>query len=259
MDRIRAVTWNVWWRFGGNWRERQPGIVEVLRSVDPDLVGLQECWGDAESTQAEVLAAALGLHAAFIRVGLPPEPEPVEEPSQADVVMGLGLLSRWPIAGVTSAPMPSEGRELAALVATIEHPRGELRVVVGATSWEPDRIAETSAQVQELGRLVLAGPRELPAILLADLNYDDGLPAVGDLRLLDGWDAAEPGDDPRTLSSTNRFAPPEAEAQYDRRIDHVRFTPGRVGCSATAARIIRDEPDGFPPSDHYPLVVDLEF
>ena len=49
MERIRAVTWNVWWRFGGNWRERQPGIAEILRRADPDLVGLQECWGDSGS------------------------------------------------------------------------------------------------------------------------------------------------------------------------------------------------------------------
>ena len=132
-------------------------------------------------------------------------------------------------------------------------------MVVGATSWEPDRVDETTAQIQQLERLVLAGPKDLPAILLADLNYDSDLPAVRDLRLEDGWDAATQGADPRTLSSTNRFAPAEWEAQYDRRIDHVRFAPGRSGCRATAATVIRDEPDGFPPSDHYPVVVDLEF
>lgn len=111
------MTWNLWWRFGGNWRERQPGIIQTLRAAEPDLVGLQECWGEATTNQAEVLATALGLHPAFIRVGLPPEPEPVEEPSQAGTVMGLGLLSRWPIERFSAEPMPSAGRELAALVA----------------------------------------------------------------------------------------------------------------------------------------------
>ncbi len=253
------MTWNVWWRFGGNWRERQPGIVATLKAADPDLVGIQECWGDGSTDQAQVLGRSLGLHAAFVRVGLPPEPDPIEEPSQEGVVMGLGLLSRWPIASVRAEPMPSEGRELAALVAELDHPEISLRVVVGATSWEPERRDETAAQVRELERLVLDGSNGPASILLADLNYDSGFPAIADLSLTDGWDAAEPGADPRTLSSTNRFAPPEAEAQYDRRIDHVLFSPGRWPVRAAAARIIRDEPGGLPPSDHYPVVVDLEF
>ncbi len=66
----------------------------MLSSLGPDLVGVQECWGDTDSTQADVLAAALGLQAAFVRVGLSPEPDPVEEQSRANVVMGVGLLSR---------------------------------------------------------------------------------------------------------------------------------------------------------------------
>ena len=44
-----------------------------------------------------------------------------------------------------------------------------------------------------------------------------------------------------------------------RRIDHVLIAPGTSGAHPTAARIVRDEPNGLPPSDHYPVVVDLEF
>ncbi len=259
MDVVRAMTWNVWWRFGGNWREREPGILATVLDAEPDLLGIQECWGDADTTQADLIASATGGNAAFIRVGLPPEPEPVEEPGQTGVVMGLGLVSRWPIAEVVASPMPSEGRELAALVATIDHPRGPLTVVVGATSWEPERVDETARQLAELERLVLLGAGDLPAILLADLNYDFELPAMRTLHLHDAWTAAEPGADPRTLSSTNRFAPPEAVAQYDRRIDHVLFAPGCSAARSTAARIVRDEPGGLPPSDHYPVVADLAF
>jgi endonuclease/exonuclease/phosphatase family metal-dependent hydrolase len=259
MDAVRAMTWNTWWRFGGNWREREPGLVEVLLAERPDLLGIQECWGTTEQTQADRFAQVLGAEAAFVGVSLPPAPIPVEEPDQAEVRMGLGLVSRWPIEAVEECPMPSADRHLVALRARIAHPRGPLHVVVGATSWEQDRVAETSAQVAELGRLVEQVRGELPVILLADLNYDFELPALAALELADGWDAAEPDADPRTLSSTNRFAPPEAANQYDRRIDHVLFDPGSVGATAKAARIIRDEPNGFPPSDHYPVVVDLAF
>src|SRR5689334_12195351 len=122
------MTWNVWWRFGGNWQEREPGLLRVVEEQRPDVLGIQECWGTPERTQADVLAEAIGGEAAFVRVGLPPAPEPVEEPAQEGVGMGLGLVSRWPIASVTRVPLMSAGRDNAALVATIAHPLGELRV-----------------------------------------------------------------------------------------------------------------------------------
>jgi endonuclease/exonuclease/phosphatase family metal-dependent hydrolase len=77
------------------------------------------------------------------------------------------------------------------------------------------------------------------------------------MDLIDAWDAAPDGVDERTLSSTNRFAPPEAEDQYERRIDHVLFAPGSLGAHPERAWIVRDEPGGMPPSDHYPVVADI--
>jgi endonuclease/exonuclease/phosphatase family metal-dependent hydrolase len=254
MDSIRAMTWNVWWRFGGNWREREAGILDVIRRTDPDVLGVQECWGEAERTQADLLAEAIGGHAAFVEVDLPPATDEGE-----GAAMGLGLVSRWPILDVQRIPVPSEGRRNAALVATIDALDGELRVVVGATSWEPERVEETAVQVAELQRLTREGraERPYPSILLADLNYDSTQPALGSLQLDDAWDAAEPGADPRTLSETNRFAPSECVDQWNRRIDHIRFFPGTAGARAARAWIVRDEPGGMPPSDHYPVVADI--
>jgi endonuclease/exonuclease/phosphatase family metal-dependent hydrolase len=255
MEIVRAMTWNTWWRFGGNWRDREPGILSVIAAVEPDLLGIQECWGTDDYSQAQLIADRVGGYAAFVEVGLPPATE--DEPDQVGVAMGLGLVSRWPIAAVEAPGMPSEGRLLRALVADIDHPLGRLRAVVGATSWEPDRQAETAAQIRELrGHL---RPARLPGILLADLNYDVEFAALRDLDLVDGWDAAEPGSDPRTLSSTNRFAPPEAVDQFDRRIDHVLIEPGSLGGVPVSAVIVRDEPGGLPPSDHYPVIVDVGF
>jgi len=31
------MTWNIWWRFGPRWREREPALIETLRKVDPDV------------------------------------------------------------------------------------------------------------------------------------------------------------------------------------------------------------------------------
>jgi endonuclease/exonuclease/phosphatase family metal-dependent hydrolase len=260
IDRIRVMTWNVWWRFGGNWREREQGIIAVARDVDPDVLGIQECWTDGDESQADVIAGALGgRHAAFVQVDLPAAPSPPEDETQRGAIMGLGLVSRWPILSAESVAVPSAGRENCALVATIERPNGELRVVVGATSWEPERVEETAVQFAELQRLTRDGhsQRPNPSILLADLNYDLTQPALAGRHLEDAWESADFDADPRTLSSTNRFAPVEATDQYDRRIDHVLYLPGSLGAVATDARIIRDEPGGLPPSDHYPVVADI--
>ena len=47
------MTWNIWWRFGPKWQERQAVVVETLRAVDPDVVALQEVLGTDETTQAQ--------------------------------------------------------------------------------------------------------------------------------------------------------------------------------------------------------------
>lgn len=253
------MTWNVWWRFGGNWREREPGLAGVIAEQNPDVLGLQECWATDGRTQAGVLADAIGAESAFVPVGPPPIPDPPEDATQFGVQMGLGLVSRWPIESVERVQLFSDGRDNAALVATIAHPRGELRVVVGATSWEPDRVDETARQVATLQELTREGhaTRAMPSILLADLNYDRTQPALAGVDLEDAWDAADRDADVRTLSATNRFAPQDAVSQWDRRIDHILYVRGQLGGEASRAWIVRDEAGGFPPSDHYPVVADL--
>jgi endonuclease/exonuclease/phosphatase family metal-dependent hydrolase len=63
---LRVMTWNLWWRFGPHWTDRQHGIRQTLRAVDADLVALQEVWGGAETTQAHELGASLGLHPSLV-------------------------------------------------------------------------------------------------------------------------------------------------------------------------------------------------
>src|SRR3990170_436025 len=111
------MTWNLWWRFGGNWREREHGIIETLRGADPDLVGVQEAWGTPIGNQPELLGGALGLRSAFVEPALPPPPVPVEHADQADVTVGVGLLSRWPVLRADAVNLPSTGRDLVALLA----------------------------------------------------------------------------------------------------------------------------------------------
>ena len=111
----------------------------------------------------------------------------------------------------------------------------------------------------------MSGPASngpLPVLLLADLNADFAMPAMARLRetLIDTWgEANDYTADPRTYGDTNRFASPEAKRQYNRRIDHVMARPGEPEHPVVVAGswIVRDEPEGLPPSDHYLVVTDL--
>jgi endonuclease/exonuclease/phosphatase family metal-dependent hydrolase len=262
---VRAATWNLWWLFGEDWHRRERGIVATLEEWGPDVVGLQECWALGDRTQADALAEELGLYAAFVEPGLPPPPRPIEHPDQIGVRIGLGLLSRWPVTSVVAQPVPSASRELVALVARIDHPLGVLNVIVGASSWEPERRAERARQLAALGDLAVDRQRDgrLPVLLLADLNTDFSTPDLAALgtRLSDTWGIANAGRpaDPRTFSAQNRFADPAAALQYNRRIDHVLARAGDPEHPVRVAGswIVRSEFDGMPPSDHYLVVTDL--
>ncbi|WP_327635957.1 hypothetical protein OHB24_38940 [Kribbella sp. NBC_00482] len=73
---VRVMTWNIWWRFGPRWRERQPGILSTIDRVTPDVVALQEVWGAEGTTQAEQFAETLGYHSTFAAPSYPCAPDP---------------------------------------------------------------------------------------------------------------------------------------------------------------------------------------
>ena len=41
---FRVMTWNVFWRWGGDYLSRAPGILETVRRHRPDVLGLCETW-----------------------------------------------------------------------------------------------------------------------------------------------------------------------------------------------------------------------
>jgi endonuclease/exonuclease/phosphatase family metal-dependent hydrolase len=266
---VRLMIWNVWWRFGGSWRERERGIIATLEQARPDIIGLVETWADETTTQAELLADRLGFAAAtFAPTSLPPVPDPPEEPTQAGIRMGIGLISRWPIIATEIHDLPQTQRPGApptALLATIDHPQGPLRVIVTCTEWEPAYAADQLAQHRALAALAsdsrLDG--DLPVVLVADLNAAVDQPELAPLLdvMVDTWAAA--GGDPHavTLSSAVPEAPLEATKQMDRRIDHILARPGRGDAKLTVrqAFLVGDHPiDGRYPSDHFAAVADVE-
>jgi endonuclease/exonuclease/phosphatase family metal-dependent hydrolase len=262
------MTWNVWWRFGGNWRAREAGILAAFEAYRPDVVGLTEAWAGDGTTQPARFAARLGMHAAFAATSLPPAPDPIEHPDQAGVTVGIGLLSRWPILATEVHELPHElrgGGVPTALLSTLDHPRGPLHVIVSCLEWEPEFAVDQVAQARVLADLAtdprLDGP--LPVLVTGDMNGAVEHATIAPLTaaLVDTWAAGD--GDPRatTLDSRLPFAPVEAAHLLDRRIDHVFARAGRPGGSVAVrgAFVAGDRPvNGVYPSDHYAVGVDLE-
>jgi endonuclease/exonuclease/phosphatase family metal-dependent hydrolase len=261
--RVRVLTWNVWWRFGPAWRERQPVLLQHLRDAAPDIVALQECWGEDATSQAHEFASALGMHAAFVAPSLPPVPDPPESPDQAGVELGLGLLSRWPLT-VRAVAMPARHRAPApvAAVALVEHPAGPLHVVAACLEWEPaytnDRFAQAHAVVELATDPATHGP--LPVIVCGDLNAAPDSPVLRPLRdaFVDTWLAGGGGPAAATLRSDHPQAPLEAAELINQRIDHIFVRPGQPGVlSVESVGLVGAPVDGVHPSDHQAVVSDL--
>lgn len=265
--RVRVMTWNLWWRFGPHWQDRQTGILHTLRAVNADVVALQEVWATAKTTQIHEFAAKLGMHAAFAAPTYPEAPAPPEQPDQDGVALGLGLLSRWPILATQAAELPARHRDTApiSLIATVDHPHGALHVVVACLEFEPayndDRIAQAHALVDHVTDPALDG--QLPVIVAGDLNAAPTSPVLRPLydALTDAWSAG--GGDPAavTIPSSHPSAPIEAEELIDQRIDHIFIRPGRAKqrVAAASATLAGAAIDGVYPSDHRAVVCDLSW
>jgi endonuclease/exonuclease/phosphatase family metal-dependent hydrolase len=142
---VRAMTWNIWWRFGPRWRDRQPGLLATLERVGPDVLALQEVWAGNGTTQADELATALGMHAVFAAPSYPAVPA---DPDSAGLELGVAVLSRWPILDHCVHALPARHRswDPVALAVRIEHPTGPLPVVATCLEhgipYTDDRIAQ---------------------------------------------------------------------------------------------------------------------
>lgn len=265
MGSVRAMTWNVWWQFGERWRERQIGIAATLAAHHPDIVGLQESWAGRESSQAEVLAAPLGLYSVF---GGPSLPDPVEEPGHDGVDLGLAILSRWPIRHAWTHRLPSSRATApVALVAAVEHPGGVLHVVCVCAEHHAHLAADHLAQTRELARLLddLGGlGAALPVLLLGDLNAGPDTPELAALTghdgIVDAWTQSGADGDGVTLSAALPIAPLGATKQLNRRIDYVLLRPSAGGPPPEVrhAAVVDEAVEGLHPSDHLAVVADLE-
>lgn len=252
MTLLRVATWNV---RTCRTRDQNPDRVDLdraaamLRSIDADLVALQEIDREQQRSggvdQARALGEALGMRWWFCPALVGPasdrlhwrRADPGEDPGGP--AYGIGLLSRLEPESVTPVALPhSEGRgePRVALIARVGVGDGPLTVAATHLSFLPRSGIRQLRWLQ--GRLE-AEPA--PRLLLGDLNL--WLPLV---RLVSrrGWAPLARG---RTFPN-----PAPGSARRSVQIDHVLASGG------DRPRVLRTRVAAGPISDHRALVADLE-
>lgn len=263
---VGILEWNIWWRFGADWKSRQPLIVEVIERCSPDIVALQEVWGDDNTSQAAELAKHIGYFH-FYR--------------PASTIDGIGfgnaILSRWPISEAQQVDLPSMpsddgGRNCNAVYARVSGPRGDIHVCSTHLSYKPAESAIRQQQVTALCRFIAELQESpVPPVMCGDFNAvpvseeirmitGKTRPPVEGLVLYDAWEVAG-GEAPGfTWDNSNPNAVSALEP--NRRLDYVFVgAPGANGAGhVREARLEGREPvNGLCPSDHYALWVSLRY
>ncbi len=266
------MTWNLWWRFG-DWERRERAIVEVLRAEAPDVVCLQEVWASRDGSgnvtgQAEILARALGVHAAS-----------TERTWYEGLSFDNAVLSRWPIEVVADERLPGvdgEPGHRRALVARVASPWGAWPVLSTHLEYRFDASATRTRQVRRVMELVAEHrgdpDHDLPVVVGGDLN---AVPDSDEIRMATG---RAPGAPPGVLLSDvweqvgegpgitwDRRNPGVANSAWpDRRIDQLMVSwprpkpvgnPERAWLAADGAVVLGET--SVWASDHVAVVAEL--
>ena len=270
---VRVLTWNIWWRYGP-WVARAEPIIAELERHTPDVICLQEVWGErddaTERSFSATIAERLGFHHVYGAAAVDSD----------DVWFGNAILARWPIVHDEWHPLPPGDRPSEHRVvvhALVDGPRGRLPIYCTHLNWQMAHSEVRQAQVRFVAELIASHSEEAhPPVWGGDFNAvpdsDEmrlltGLSAVPvpDLVFRDAWREVEnegPG-----YTSDNRNPYMRAEMEGNQRIDFILVGEPRghgVG-HVTACRLVGDEPtdpqrpDGLWPSDHFGVVADLRY
>lgn len=219
-------------------------IADVVRAIDPDVIGFQEVdrfWARSGNVdQAEALSRALRMHACYA-ANLDHQPDNHSaQPHQ----YGTLILSRRPILSCENTHLPkanpaSEQRGLAHAVINV---RG-VRVHFYNTHLHT-AVADRAVQVAAIDQLIADNA---PAVLVGDFNARPTETTLAPIqaRFQDAWVAAGIGDG---------FTFPAAPAATpNRRIDYI-FASQNVTVQDIAVHIT---PDSSMAADHYPLAANV--
>jgi endonuclease/exonuclease/phosphatase family metal-dependent hydrolase len=265
---LRVVSFNLYhggvgsvrWGDGDLLEQRLAMVIEQLRQLDADVVGLQEAsTGRDRGDVAARIATALGYQQVRAPAGYRWVPGLVRWALGFDE--GPAVVSRFPI-------VASEARALAPCA------RGYRRMVVCARLAAPDgpldvcsaHTSDSPCEQRSLAAALARRDRSVPLVVAGDLNATADAPGVRGLRrkcdLVDAFAAANPGGPGFTVWQPPRASRPLAR----RRVDYVLARPARTGTLRVAASwVVLRTPGRGPdlrmlwPSDHYGVLADLAF
>ena len=270
-ETLRIATWNIQWKFG-KFEERQPAILETIKQLQPDVIGLQESWPG----QVERLAETLGYEHAWI--GHQPDDHgdftgdagaAARDPEKG---MGNAVLSRHPILEREHVFLDDgKGRKYRTTLGTlIATPHGMLPFFSTHLNFRYDESLIRQSQLTEASEFIEAlAVGELPPVLVGDLNAvpdsDEirrltgrGAPYVSGRIWTDSWEQV--GEGPGiTWSDESPYI--NNSAWPNRRLDYVLIgwpRENRPRGNPQSAELFGTEPvDGIVPSDHYGVVVEM--
>jgi endonuclease/exonuclease/phosphatase family metal-dependent hydrolase len=259
---MRVMTWNLWWHFGP-WEQRQPLLLDTIRSTHADVVCLQEVWSNEDDDQLDQLADELEMYAA--------RTDPVFYGGQA---CGNAVMSRWPVERIADERLPRSDGEPShrrVVAAAVETPFGRWPVASTHLDHRFDRSADRCAQVRRLMELATEWrgdpSADLPVIIGADLNAvadtDEVRTATGrtagvdSIVFSDVWEQVGEGLGATWLRE-NPYSPDSAWP--NRRLDYLLVSwprPKPVGNPIHAWLAGHGGNADVWPSDHLALVADF--
>lgn len=234
---LRVLTYNIHHGQGTDGQFDLPRLAGVLKSVQPDIIALQEVDQGTERAggvnQLDELERLTGMHAEFGKAM-----------GYSGGGYGVAVLSRWPVLSARNNLLPGAADREARTALTVQVGMGARGPLLQFTSTHLDQGREPEnrlAQARYLNALLVREDRQ-PTILAGDMNARTDTEVVAILEAQ--WTHASAAD-PSPTAPTGRPRLP---------VDHVFFRPAE-NWRLIESRVI-DEP---VVSDHRPLLVVLEW
>ena len=214
---LRVLTYNVQQGYSADGKRNFQEQIEVIRRLNPDLVGLQETdtarFAGGNAVLVRFFAEALGMYSYY-------------GPRSVTGTFGIALLSRYPIRNPQTFFMYSLGEQTAAILAEIEVNGATYHVLV-------THLGNGGPVIQQ--EQVLQRLQGVPnVIVMGDFNFDLASPQYALTRqsLEDAWELA---------------GSPDAQGlNLDHLIDHIFVSPGvQVGSARYIVSPASDPPALF--------------
>jgi endonuclease/exonuclease/phosphatase family metal-dependent hydrolase len=234
---LRVLTYNIHHGEGIDGRFDLPRLAGVVKSVEPDLVALQEVDQGTQRASGVYELAELerltDMHAAFGKAM-----------DYSGGGYGVAVLSRWPLSSTHNQPLPSfEDREPRTAL-TVQVEAGDRGPLVEFTSTHLDQTRDSEnrlAQARYLNELLVKDDGRA-TILAGDMNARPDTDVMGLFE--EAW-ANPQADDPSPIAPTGR---PRS------RVDYVLIRPA-ASWHVIESRLIDEQ----VASDHRPLLTVLEW